>query len=224
MSYPEGELLHSWSAHTQRVNSLEFSPDGQLLYSASYDNWVRVWDMQGELVDEFAPGGLEVHAIGISPDGKLAATVSFEGPQKLWAVDAWTQVAELSANGAFSLSDAVFSADGGLVGLSLGGGPVSLWSVPEGEQVWSGGNFSLALSPDGSYLAYSDVNEDSGNKVVIATQDGSQIIRTLDGLPSFAWRLVFSPDSSLLVEGSDAIRMWDVETGALVYEFKPECP
>lgn len=224
LSYPQGELLHAWSAHTQRMDSLKFSPDGQLLYSASYDNWVRVWDMQGELVDEFAPGGMEVHAIGISPDGKLAATVSFEGPQKLWDLDTWTLVAELSTNGAFSPAEVVFSADGEMVGIALGGGPVSLWSVPEGEQLWSGGNFSLALSPDGRYLAYSDVNEDGSNKVMLASQDGGEVIHTLEAEGVMAFRLIFSPDSSLLVEVSEATRVWDVETGELRNVFKESCP
>jgi WD40 repeat protein len=224
LTYPQGELLHSWEAHTQRIDDLKFSPDGHRLYSASYDNWFRVWDMQGELVDEFAPVGGEVHAIGVSPDGRLAAVVTFEGPQKLWDLESKQVVAELSPNGAFSPSEAIFTADGSMVGLSLGGFPVSLWTVPEGEQVWSGGNFSLALSQDGRYLAYSDVNEDGSYKVVIAAQDGSQILRTLEDLPSFAWNLLFSADGSLLVESSDVVRVWEVETGALLLEFKAECP
>jgi WD40 repeat protein len=224
LSYPQGELLHSWSAHTQRIESLKFSPDGQLLYTASYDNWIRVWDMQGELVDEFLPGGFEVHAIGISPDGRLAVTVTFEGPQKLWDLEAGQMIANLIPNGAFSPSEVVFSADGSMVGITLGSGPVSLWTVPGGEQIWSGGNFSLALSQDGRYLAYTDVNEDGSNKVVIANQDGSKVLRTLDDLPSFAWKLVFSPDGSLLVESSNVVRVWDVDTGELRYIFKGTCP
>lgn len=224
LTFPQGELLYAWSAHTQRIDSLKYSPDGQRLYSASYDNWIRVWDMQGELVEEFLPGGFEAHAIGISPDGKLAATVTFEGPQKLWDLDSGQVIAELIPNGAFSPSEVAFSADGGMVGIALGGGgPASLWTVPQGEQVWSGGTFSLALSPDGRYLAYSDVNEDGSNKVVITVQDGSQIVRTLDDLPSFAWKLIFSPDGSLLVESSNAVRVWDVETGELRYIFKESC-
>ena len=224
LSYPQGELLHSWSAHTQRIDSLKFSPDGQRLYTASYDSWIRVWDMQGELVDEFLPGGFEVHAIGISPDGKLAGIVTFEGPQKLWDLESGQIIANLIPNGAFSPSEVVFSADGSMVGIALGSGPVSLWTVPGGEQIWSGGNFSLALSQDGRYLAYTDVNEDGSNKVVIANQDGSKVLRTLDDLPSFAWKLVFSPDGSLLVESSNAVRVWNVETGELRYIFKGTCP
>lgn len=223
-TFPQGELLQSWEAHTQRIDDLSFSPDGQRLYSASYDNWVRVWDMQGELVDEFAPGGMEVHAIGISPDGRLAAVVTFEGPQKLWDLESKQVVAELSPNGAFSPSGVTFTADGSMVGLSLGGFPVSLWTVPEGEQVWSGGNFSLALSQKGRYMAYSDVDQDGHNQMVIANQDGSEIIHTLENLPSFAWNLLFSPDGSLLVESSDAVRVWEVETAALLLEYKAECP
>jgi tetratricopeptide (TPR) repeat protein len=38
-----GKLLHTLNGHTDRVNALAFSPDGQYIVSGSYDNTLRVW-------------------------------------------------------------------------------------------------------------------------------------------------------------------------------------
>ncbi len=39
-----GDLLHTWSAHTDCITGLAFSPDGQALASASYDGIVSLWE------------------------------------------------------------------------------------------------------------------------------------------------------------------------------------
>lgn len=222
--FNDGEVLHTLRGHTQVIDALEFSVDGARLFSGSYDGMVKIWDSQGNLVDELLPGGMEVMGLAISPDGSRLVTVTFEGPQKLWNLATKTVITELSQSGASSPAEAVFSSDGGVVGIAPGGGPVSLWKVPEGSLIWSGGNFALAISNDGRYLAYSDVNADDSNKIVITTTNGNEMLHTLLGGSAFAWRLFFSPDGRWLVEASEAARVWDVMNGELVYVFKAECP
>ncbi len=38
-----GELVRTLEGHTDMVNSVSFSPDGQSIVSGSRDNTIRVW-------------------------------------------------------------------------------------------------------------------------------------------------------------------------------------
>jgi WD40 repeat protein len=61
------QVLHTLSGHTDTVTKLRFSPDGDRLISASHDNSVRIWNMQGDELHTIQPG--QVLGIGISMMG-----------------------------------------------------------------------------------------------------------------------------------------------------------
>ena len=81
---PARQLLRG---HTDLVNTVSFSPDGQLLVSAGRDHDVIVWDVaSGEIVHRFS----EAHSGSVadarfSPDGRWIVTA---GPRsaRLWNV------------------------------------------------------------------------------------------------------------------------------------------
>jgi WD40 repeat protein len=217
------EVLHTLSGHTGVVTKLRFSPDGDLLVSASHDYSVRVWNLQGEALRSFQPPG-EVLGIGISPDGSMLATVPYDGPVALWDLDTLKKIKDLGGSGGYDTSDAEFSPDGRCVAADLATG-LYLWSISDGELVWNEikNSMTVAFSPDARYLAYADIDDHSN--VFLSTVDGSQIVHVLAGHQGPVWGMFFSPDSHLLVsaDGLD-IRIWRVEYGSLAYIGKAACP
>ena len=70
-----GEVTKRWPAHDQWIYHLEYSPDGNLLGTASVDRTVRIWETSTGQEQYELPGLPSVYGeIAFSPNGRLVAT------------------------------------------------------------------------------------------------------------------------------------------------------
>ncbi len=162
-------LLHSevrlLPGHTQRVNSVVYSPDGQRMATASDDGTVRIWRAgTDELVSILRGHTGCVNEVQFDPSGTWLATASCDRTAKRWDLTSGSELATYPHDSpVFCLA---ISPDGSTLATGTGDGMlgttlpdlVTTWDVATGQRNWqllghASDIMSAAYSPDGATLA-----------------------------------------------------------------------
>ncbi|MFM6375544.1 MAG: WD40 repeat domain-containing protein, partial [Microcystis panniformis] len=65
---------------------VNFSPDGKTLVSGSYDNTIRLWNVEtGQEIRTLTGHDRSVSSVNFSPDGKTLVSGSWDKTIKLWS-------------------------------------------------------------------------------------------------------------------------------------------
>lgn len=205
------------TGHSGRVNSVAFSPDGQLVASGSDEHSIRLWDVRtGKLLRTLTGHADRVYSVVFSPDGQLLASGSKDTTVKLWDVRTGRELLTLTGHSVrycegFWLYSVAFSPEGQILA-SSDDQAIRLWDVQTGKllRTFPEGSHSITFSPDGQIIA-----SDSGKLWDIHT---GKILRTLTGnLPWGGYFVAFIPNGQFLAGGSldGSLGLWDVQTGTM---------
>lgn len=107
-----GSLYSALPEHSQKVNGVSFSPDGQLFSSSSDDDSVAILRVSdGSLVRKIEAGMGGITDVDFSPNSLLLATGSWDGVIGLWQVSNGHMLRSLAGHEK-SVRDVEFSPDG----------------------------------------------------------------------------------------------------------------
>jgi WD40 repeat protein len=125
---------HTLEGHNDRVNSLSFSHDAQLLASASGDGSVKIWDSSGHgNVQRAERQSLRlVHDVTLSFDSMQVATTGGDSSIQVWDVESGKCTWVLESQTAFVRS-IVFSRDNPRQLASLSEDNIKLWNTNTGN-------------------------------------------------------------------------------------------
>ena len=223
-----------FEGHTQRINTMVFSPDGLILASGSDDCTIRLWDPHTGSSCGVLETSKAVKLLAFSNDGQtLASVMDLDRTIVLWDMETCMIRAEIG-NGHETIEKIAFSSGSSLLALALDSNALEVWDIILGtmihkNELYLGGN--IAFNGDGSqlevsgrlipFMSYSESPIDgSGWTTAPYALDAEQKWVTFKGckvleLPSDRRPTVHAIHKNLLVLGTASL--WDSNNGRLTF-------
>ncbi|MDY6803482.1 MAG: hypothetical protein SXA11_06700 [Cyanobacteriota bacterium] len=195
------------AGHKGLVYDASFSPDGELIATASYDNTVKLWSRDGEELQTLRGHEGRVYTVSFSPDGKLIATASYDNTVKLWSREG--KLLQTLRGHEKPVRGVSFSPDGKLIASASYDNTVKLWSR-EGKLLQTlrgheGSVWGVSFSPDGELIASASEDE----TIKLWSREGKEL-RTLRGHEDWILSVSFSPNGRLIASTSsdNTVKLW----------------
>ncbi len=119
--------------HTDKINVLALTPNGDTLASGSDDGTIRLWDTSTGTQILSIPSS-KTDALAFSMDGKILASINNSVSIQLWDVGTGKQLTSLNGQNEV-VTDLKFSPDNNILASGNLDGTIQLWDISNGKQL-----------------------------------------------------------------------------------------
>jgi len=211
--------------HTRYVSCLDYSPNGKLVATGSYDNKIILWNANnGKQIRTFSMHTDAVKALYFSPDSKHLLSTSLDNRVLVHEVSTGRVVQELTDYN-YTLEKARYSADGSKIMVAAGRGHLFLWDAQTGEKI---GAYKKDYS---STIEKQWGSEDGTRFLSIVNSKTMQMVNILDSVntPTYdieqAFTYVISPNAQYAAIGSynGTASVYNFKTGKRLHVLEKPC-
>jgi serine/threonine protein kinase len=216
------KCIYTFTGHGDSVNSVAFSPDGQLLTSGSSDGSIKLWHLR-DGVEVTTLGGRRwfyrlfnsVTAVALSSDGQTLAS-GINRNIKLWHLNEERELTTLRGHPG-TVEALAFSADGQMLASGGSDGTIKLWWVRDGQELRTfpahhHALTSLAFTPDGKILASHSASD---NVIKLWRLKDGQLISGMTFFLGLVLAIAFTVDGQAIACGSqdETLKIWRLTDG-----------
>ena len=212
------ELIFTLPGHDTTVTQIQFSPDGNILASASWDRTIKLWRIDdGTLITTLTghQDGINSIAFAWGEQGYLLASGSADKTIRLWSIiDEQPELITTLADHQDGIKTLAFNPKGKILASGSYDQTIKLWNR-EGEllQTLEGHNLAistLAFSPNGKTLASGSWDNTIRFWQMNPLGQEASWLETLKGHQSGVTGLNFNPEGNILASSSadGTIKLW----------------
>lgn len=221
-----GQLLFTMQGHSSRVNEVVVTPDGSYGVSASSDATINVWDCATwQKVNLFKGHSSCVRTIIVTQDGKYCISGGDDNILILWKLTTGQPFAYFEGHSDTVFTVAFIPGENQFISCSKDGS-IKIWplqptSKPRSIDGRSGEVKSAALTPDGTEVFSGSLN----GYIKLWNAYNGELEKVFGGHQDSVIDLKLIQDGKQLISASSkAIKIWDVDSGQVLYDLTRSNP
>ncbi|XP_077932526.1 POC1 centriolar protein homolog B isoform X3 [Halichoerus grypus] len=216
-------LERYFKGHKAAITSVDFSPNGKQLATASWDTFLMLWNCKPQARAFRYVGHKDVvTSVQFSPLGNLLASASRDRTVRLWIPDKRGKSSEFKAHTA-PVRSVDFSADGQFLATASEDKSIKVWNMYRQRFLYSLYRHThwvrcAKFSPDGRLIV--SCSEDKTIKIWDTTN--KQCVNNFSDSVGFANFVDFNPNGTCIASaGSDhTVKIWDVRVNKLLQHYQ----
>jgi WD40 repeat protein len=220
------ELVSTLEGHTGPIWQIAFSPDGQLLASASSDETLRIWEVNSGEALKVIETGYPIYGVAFSGDNQSVGAWG-DGTIRLWDVETGEHLRTFGDGQVEMIDRFAFSPTENILATGGNDNTLTLWDIDTGEKIFISENqdyplIAVEFSPDGSLVSASPAADTKDFPILIWDVKSGENILSLDGHDGYCYNVDFStnsfPDTLVMASaGADNnVTLWNIASGEAI--------